>query len=128
MEQESPGFRVVADLPIPCPAGELLAETLRGSGVYCRIDHAAITSSADPRSLGNLCTNARGYQTCPSWQREHERARTGGETVEEIAEREQRVVDETAEQHAEIRERADARERAALEDLFRRTAFGKDGK
>jgi len=68
---EAPGIRVIADLDIPCPAGEPLGEVLEGSGCVCRITHSVVASATDPSSLGNFCTSVEGHRECPVWQSDH---------------------------------------------------------
>jgi hypothetical protein len=71
--EEAVGRRVVANLDIPCPAGEPVGEVLAGSGCYCRVTHSVIASATDPSSLGRFCTSADGYRLCPVWRSDNER-------------------------------------------------------
>lgn len=69
--------RVVADLEIKCPAGTPIAETISGSGCWCRVTSSPLTTGADPRGLEAFCTNADGYRACNVWQADKRAIETG---------------------------------------------------
>lgn len=62
--------RIVADLPVVCPAGAPVGETLRGSGVRCRIEHSSLLTVGHTRSLRAFCCG--DYQACPTWRAHRE--------------------------------------------------------
>jgi hypothetical protein len=66
--------RVVADLPIECPAGTPLGEESRGAGCRCRITDSNVTTGADPSTLIAHCMSEDGYLECPVWKDDRERA------------------------------------------------------
>jgi hypothetical protein len=55
---------------IRCPAGDLVVETIQGSGCRCRITRETLTEAENAGSLNNFC--AGKYTQCPVWRREKE--------------------------------------------------------
>lgn len=102
MEKKSYDFEDL-DLPVTCPAGERIGETLEGPGCRCRIEGSTITSARDGSSLAIFCTGE--HTMCPTWrvaretEWEHESVmritETAGVrrnyTVEDLAEIEERM-------------------------------------
>jgi hypothetical protein len=109
---EAVGLRVVADLEIPCPAGEPIGETNQGSGCLCRVEGERILAATNPSSLGRFCTSVEGFKRCPTWQRE--KAKRGVATLREVF-----SVEEAAfwrEQEAEEERRRELREAGLMAD------------
>lgn len=69
------GLPRVFDVNVVCPAGRPIAESAKGSGVFCRLTRSAILSQEDSESLGFCCSEA--YRRCPVWQAEKERIEEG---------------------------------------------------
>lgn len=62
--------RLVGELPLLCPAGAAIAESLRGSGIRCRIEHSSLFTVGHQRSLRAFCCG--DYQSCPTWRAHRE--------------------------------------------------------
>lgn len=54
------------DLPVTCPAGERIGESLDGPGCRCRIEGSIITAARDGSSLAVYCMGE--HALCPTWR------------------------------------------------------------
>lgn len=54
------------DLPVVCPAGERIVETLEGPACRCRIEQSIISAAKDPSSLAGFCMGV--HAMCPTWR------------------------------------------------------------
>lgn len=59
------------DAPVKCPGGEAIGETMKGSGVHCRIEDSEVLADENPSSLVAFCCG--NYRNCPTWQAEKHR-------------------------------------------------------
>lgn len=61
------GFDVgLLDLPVVCPAGVRVEETIEGPACECRIEGSIITAAKDPSSLAGYCMGV--HELCPTWR------------------------------------------------------------